>query len=55
MIRLTKEGLELAVDPKHDELVIRTLGVEEAKISATPGIKIARYKPPVRFMIQKRR
>ena len=46
VIRLTKEGLELEADPRHAELVIRTLGLEESKISATPGIKTARYRPP---------
>ena len=39
VIRLTQEGLELEADPRHAEIVIRDLGLEEAKPSPTPGVK----------------
>lgn len=39
VIRLTDEGLELEADPRHAEIVIRELGLEDAKPSPTPGVK----------------
>ncbi len=44
VIRLTEQGLELEADPRHAELVVRALGLEDAKPSPTPGTKIAKKK-----------
>ena len=39
VIRLTEKGVELEADPRHVELTIRALGLEDAKISTVPGAK----------------
>ena len=39
IIRLTDSGLELEADPRHAELVVRELGVENCKVSKVPGSK----------------
>ena len=39
VIRYTDEGLELEADPRHAELVVRDLGLEDAKTCKTPGVK----------------
>ena len=39
VIRLTEQGVELEADPRHVELTIRALGLEDAKISTVPGAK----------------
>ena len=43
VLRYTEKGVELEADPRHAELVIRQLGLEEAKPSITPGVKRARF------------
>ena len=43
IIRRTEDGVEMEADPRHAELVVRQLGLEEAKSSATPGVKTARF------------
>ena len=39
VVRLAKSGIELEADPRHVELTIRDLGLENAKVSAVPGAK----------------
>ncbi len=39
VIRWTEGGLEYEADPRHAELIIKQLGLEEAKEVATPGEK----------------
>ncbi len=39
VIRLTDGGIELEAGPRHAELVVRALGLEDAKPSPTPGTK----------------
>ena len=41
VVRLTDRGLELEADPRHAEIVVRTLKLEDAKEAATPGVKEA--------------
>ena len=43
VIRYTEDGIELEADPRHAELVVRQLGLEEAKASPTPGVKKTRF------------
>ena len=38
-IRSTKEGVGFEADPRHAELVIKELGLQEAKEGKTPGSK----------------
>ena len=33
----------MEADPRHAELVVKQLGLEESKTSSTPGVKLARY------------
>ena len=39
IVRLVDEGLEMEADPRHAELVVRALKLEDAKAAATPGVK----------------
>ena len=39
IIRLTDSGLEPEADPRHAELVVRELGVENCRVSKVPGSK----------------
>ena len=39
MIRATSEGIELEADPRHAELVVKELGLDNAKASLVPGSK----------------
>ena len=39
IVRWTPTGIELEADPRHAEIVIRELGLEQAKPVATPGVK----------------
>ena len=39
VVRHTKSGIELEVDPRHAEIAVRELGLENAKHSKTPGVK----------------
>ena len=39
IFRYTKSGIELEADPRHAELVIKELGLENAKASNVPGNK----------------
>ena len=39
VVRLTREGVELDADPRHVELTIRDLGLEDARVSTVPGAK----------------
>ena len=41
IIRYTSAGIELEADPRHAELVIRELGLEDAKSSKVPGAKVS--------------
>ena len=40
VVRITDGGIELEADPRHAELVIKELGLEDAKPSAVPGSKV---------------
>ena len=44
VIRLTEQGLELEADPRHVELVVRALGLEDGKPSPTPGAKVVKKR-----------
>ena len=44
IVRYTPTGIELEADPRHAELVVRELGLENAKSSRTPGTKDVRKK-----------
>ena len=39
VVRWTPEGVELEADPRHAELVVRELGLENARASRVPGVK----------------
>ena len=39
IVRVTDKGIELEADPRHVEMTIRDLKLEDAKISAVPGAK----------------
>ena len=39
VVRLTDVGVELEADPRHVELTVRDLGLEQAKASSVPGAK----------------
>ena len=39
VVRYTPAGVELEADPRHAELVVRELGLLDAKASRTPGVK----------------
>ena len=39
IIRVTDGGLELEADPRHAELVVRELGVDNCRVSKVPGSK----------------
>ena len=39
VVRLTTEGIELEADPRHAELTIRDLKLENARASTVPGAK----------------
>ena len=39
VIRLTEAGLEFEADPRHAELIVRELELQDAKPAATPGCK----------------
>ena len=45
IIRVTAGGLKLKADPRHAELVIKELGVENSKPTRTPGVKCSHKKP----------
>ena len=38
-VRMTEDGIELEADPRHAELVIKELGLENARPSLVPGSK----------------
>ena len=40
ILRCTESGVELEADPRHAELVIKELGLENAKASRVPGNKV---------------
>ena len=40
IVKHTGDGIELEADPRHAEIVVRELGLENAKISRVPGVKI---------------
>ena len=40
VIRYCSDGIRLEADPRHAELVVRELGLDNAKSSKTPGSKI---------------
>jgi hypothetical protein len=42
IVRMTKAGIELEADPRHVELAVRELQLEDAKISLVPGAKPAK-------------
>jgi hypothetical protein len=44
VIRLTEQGLELEADPRHVELVVRALGLEDGKPSPTPGATVVKKR-----------
>ena len=37
VVRVTTDGIELEADPRHSELVVKELGLENSKTSAAPG------------------
>ena len=39
VVRETSEGIELEADPRHVEIAIRELGIEQCKAANTPGCK----------------
>ena len=39
IIRVTSKGLLYEPDPRHAELLIKNLGLENAKSQDTPGVK----------------
>ena len=39
VVRETEAGIEMEADPRHVEIAIRELGIENAKAAATPGAK----------------
>ena len=39
IVRISPEGLLYEADPRHDELLAKSLGLEDCKPVATPGIK----------------
>ena len=45
VVRATAEGLELEADPRHSELVVQELGLQEAKVSPVPGSKEEARRP----------
>ncbi len=42
--RYTSDGVELEADPRHAEIVVKELGLENAKCSTVPGVKDAKAK-----------
>ena len=40
IVRWTSEGFEIEADPRHVELILRSLDMDDAKGTTTPGIKI---------------
>ena len=39
IVRHTKEGIELEADPRHAEVVVKELEIQNAKASTVPGVK----------------
>ena len=39
IVRWTSTGIELEAEPRHADIVIRELGLEQARSSAAPGAK----------------
>ena len=39
VVRHTEHGIELEADPRHAEMVIKELGLEDAKATRVPGTK----------------
>ena len=39
IVRWTPTGMELEADPRHADIVIRELGLEQAKPVTTPAVK----------------
>ena len=39
VVRMTNAGIELEADPRHAELVISELGLNNARLSLVPGFK----------------
>ena len=39
VVRVTNEGIELEADPRHAELVVKELGLDNSKTTAVPGSK----------------
>ena len=44
IVRYTDSGIEMEADPRHAEIVIKELGLEEAKVSRVPGAKPTKRK-----------
>ena len=40
IVRWTSEGFEIEADPRHVELILRSLDMDDAKGTTTPGSKI---------------
>ena len=45
VLRHTKEGIEMEADPRHAEMVIRELGLEQANISTVHSTKVMSRQP----------
>ena len=41
VVRLTDGGIELEADPRHAELIVRELGLDQCRPSKVPGVKAA--------------
>ena len=39
LVRYTDDGIELEADPRHAEIVVKELGLQDAKVSRVPGTK----------------
>ena len=48
IVRITPEGVELEADPRHAEMVIKDLKLQDAKPSTVPGSKEEMKKAPTR-------
>ena len=44
IIRLTKAGLEMEADPRHVEMIVRDMELQDAKTAKTPGAKDVRTR-----------
>ena len=50
IVRMTDLGVELEADPRHAELVVRELGLENCKPSKVPGAKAANERTEIRVI-----